>query len=289
MQINLVPRFLLSSLVGLLCLMPLWYYLASWLSTPVIYLAGEVCSTLFHWVVRYEHIGASGMLVTDLRVIAGHGLAQPGWLAPVADFRLHGYGMVMLWSMLLASRPARLWGKLALGTGVMWILQAVGVCIQWLNDVLNQSGPGGVGSSQSSGMGSRSGGVLLSLQSVHLYGPCPRTALVDDEPAVCSRVVERPGSSCVTSLWLGRADDRCAMGLLMGQCQRAFSFADDGPGREHVVQGGQRVGAPACKRMLKFLAWPSVAASRQPWWATCLRLLFRQRAAKLFDQRVLLT
>ena len=24
----------------------------------------------------------------------------------------------------------------------MWILQAVGVCIQWLNDVLNQSGPG---------------------------------------------------------------------------------------------------------------------------------------------------
>lgn len=142
MQINLVPRFLLSSLVGLLCLMPLWYYLASWLSTPVIYLAGEVCSTLFHWVVRYEHIGASGMLVTDLRVIAGHGLAQPGWLAPVADFRLHGYGMVMLWSMLLASRPARLWGKLALGTGVMWILQAVGVCIQWLNDVLNQSGPG---------------------------------------------------------------------------------------------------------------------------------------------------
>lgn len=142
MQINLVTKFLLSSLVGLLCLMPLWYYLASWLSTPVIYLAGEVCSTLFHWVVRYEHIGASGMLVTDLRVIAGQGLAQPGWLAPVADFRLHGYGMVMLWSMLLASRPTRLWGKLALGTGVMWILQAVGVCIQWLNDVLNQSGPG---------------------------------------------------------------------------------------------------------------------------------------------------
>ena len=38
------------------------------------------------------------------------------------------------------------------------------------------------------------------------------------------------------------ADGHGELGI--APCQLAFPVADDGPGREHVVQGGQRVGAP---------------------------------------------
>lgn len=140
-QFNMLPRFLLYCVVGFLCLMPAWYYMAPWLSAPVFYLAGESCSTLFRWVVTYERTNSVGMLITDLRVVVGQGLAQAGLLAPVVDYRLQGYGTPMLWAMLFASRPVALWRKLVLGTAVLWILQAVGVSAHWLNDVLNRSGP----------------------------------------------------------------------------------------------------------------------------------------------------
>lgn len=119
--------------------MPLWYLLAPWLSVPVFYLAGEACSNWFHWVVQYERTAATGMLTTDLRVVAASG-ARAGVLAPVVDYRLQGYGVVMLWSMLLASRPVRLWGKLLWGTAAITVLQAVGVGVDWLNAVVNRSG-----------------------------------------------------------------------------------------------------------------------------------------------------
>ncbi len=135
----MLVKFLLSSLLGLLCLMPVWYFLAPWLSVPCFLVSGEVCAALFDWVVRYEVTGVMGVLVTNLRMALGP--SQSGLLAPVVDYRLHGYGMVMLWAMLLASRPVGLVGKLALGTGVMLFLQAIGVSIQWLNDVFNRSGP----------------------------------------------------------------------------------------------------------------------------------------------------
>lgn len=141
MRFNPLSRFLAFSVAGLLCLMPMWYCLAPWISAPVFYLAGEICSTLFHWVVKYERTASLGILITDLRVLVGQGLSPAGVLAPVVDYRLQGYGMAMLWALLLASRPVGLWRKLVLGTGAIVILQAVGVSIHWLNDVLNRSGP----------------------------------------------------------------------------------------------------------------------------------------------------
>ena len=68
------------------------------------------------------------------------GQTRMGALAPVADYRLQGYGMVMLWSLLLASRPPALLRKLLLGSAVMLVLQAFAVSLQWLNDVLNRAG-----------------------------------------------------------------------------------------------------------------------------------------------------
>ena len=40
---NSLTLFLLLSVVGLLCLMPVWYYfLAPWLAEPVFFLAGKL-------------------------------------------------------------------------------------------------------------------------------------------------------------------------------------------------------------------------------------------------------
>ena len=79
-------------------------------------------------------------LLTSLQFIAAPGQGRSGALAPVADYRLHGYGLVLLWAMLLASRPSALLRKLLLGTVAMLVLVSVAVALQWLNDVFNRSG-----------------------------------------------------------------------------------------------------------------------------------------------------
>lgn len=38
------------------------------LSAPVFYIAGEVCSSIFHWALGYERVGASGVLQTSIKV-----------------------------------------------------------------------------------------------------------------------------------------------------------------------------------------------------------------------------
>ncbi|MBH1977371.1 MAG: hypothetical protein I8H67_03305 [Comamonadaceae bacterium] len=141
MRSNSLPLFLLLSLAGLLCLMPVWYFfLAPWLAVPVFYMAGEALSNLFHWVVIYQPTGTQATLLTSLQFIAEQGQGRSGKLAPVVEYRIHGYGLVMLWAMLLASRPAALVQKLLLGTGAMLVVSAVSVALQWLNEVFNRSG-----------------------------------------------------------------------------------------------------------------------------------------------------
>ncbi len=135
-------RFFVLSIVGLLCLMPLWYYLAPTLSAPVFYMAGEACSALFHWALGYQRTETMGVLQTSIKVFSQYqGQARLGALAPTADYRMQGYGMVILWSLLLASRPKAWVRKLLLGSVAMLVLQAVAVGLQWLNDVLYRAGP----------------------------------------------------------------------------------------------------------------------------------------------------
>lgn len=141
MRSNSLTLFLVLSVAGLLCLMPVWYYyLAPWLAVPVFYMAGEAVSDMFLWVVTYQRSDTQATLLTGLQFIAEQGHGRSGKLAPVADYRVHGYGVVLLWAMLLASRPAALWRKLLLGTGAMLVFSSVAVVLQWLNDVFNRSG-----------------------------------------------------------------------------------------------------------------------------------------------------
>lgn len=141
MRSNSLTLFLVLSVAGLLCLMPVWYYfLSPWLAGPVFYMAGQAVSDLFHWVVTYQRTDTQATLLTSLQFIPEPGQGRPGNLAPVADYRVHGYGLVMLWAMLLASRPPALVRKLLWGTGVMLVLASVAVALQWLNDVFLRSG-----------------------------------------------------------------------------------------------------------------------------------------------------
>ena len=141
MRSNSLTLFLLLSVAGLLCLMPVWYYfLSPWLAGPVFYMAGEVVSNMFLWVVTYQRTDTQAALLTGLRFVAEQGQGRSGSLAPVADYRVHGYGLVLLWAMLLASRPPALLRKLLLGTLVMLVFASVAVVLQWLNDVFYRSG-----------------------------------------------------------------------------------------------------------------------------------------------------
>lgn len=137
MRPSLLGRFLLVAIAALLCLMPLWYFFcADWLAAPVITLAGESFSALFHWVRTYERHGTTGVLFTQLKVYGPQG----GLVTPQVDYRMIGYGMVLLWAVLLASWSPGWWRKLLLGSLVMLPVQALSVCVQWLNDVANRAG-----------------------------------------------------------------------------------------------------------------------------------------------------
>jgi hypothetical protein len=83
-----------------------------------------------------------GILLTQLNVLVPQGgrlaVAQ---LAPEVNYRTFGYGVVLLWALLLASRPRRWPVKLLLGTVVLMPLQSISLCFQWLKDALLTSGP----------------------------------------------------------------------------------------------------------------------------------------------------
>ena len=106
MRLSAVGRFLLVALAGLLCLMPVWYYFSSVLAAPVFFLAGESASAVFHWALSYERKETVGVLRTVLKVVSVQdGQFKSGKLAPLVDYRLLGYGIVIFWALLLASLP----------------------------------------------------------------------------------------------------------------------------------------------------------------------------------------
>lgn len=120
MPLSRITRFLLLSIAWLLVLMWPWYQLSPHLSAPVIALAGEAMRAMFGWVAGVERQGTVGILLTQLNVLVPQGgrlaVAQ---LAPEVNYRTFGYGVVLLWALLLASRPRRWPVKLLLGTVVL--------------------------------------------------------------------------------------------------------------------------------------------------------------------------
>jgi len=141
MRLNSMGRFLLVAIASLLCLMPVWYYLSAQFAQPVFFLAGEAMSSVFHWALSYTRQETTGVLNTTLKVVTTHtGQFRTGQLAPAVDYRLLGYGIVILWALLLASFP-RGWGrKLLIGSAAMVPVQALNVMVQWCNDAFNRAG-----------------------------------------------------------------------------------------------------------------------------------------------------
>ena len=144
MRATLIGRFLLLAIVWLAVLLPLWYWAAKWLAVPPIWLAGTVMQSLFSWVEGYEQVGVTAVLHTLVQVrMQGPTGDVLGELAPEASYPSYGYGLVLLWAMLLAARTERWWWKGLLGSLLLIPAQAWGICFQWLRDVVILSGPSG--------------------------------------------------------------------------------------------------------------------------------------------------
>ncbi len=137
-----IGRFLASSVAWLVALMLPWHQLSPWLAAPVVALAGEAMGLLFPWALRAEAHGVFGVLLTLLDVLVPQGgRMMAAQLTPEVNYRTFGYGAVLLWALLLASRPPRLPLKLLGGSLALWPLQSLSLCFQWLRDVAISSGP----------------------------------------------------------------------------------------------------------------------------------------------------
>lgn len=136
MRATLIGRFLLLAVVWLALLLPLWYWAARWFAAPPIWLAGTVMKSLFHWVEGFEQEGVNAVLHTLVQVRmqgpTGDVLAE---LAPEVSYPTYGYGMVLLWAMLLAARTGRWWLKGLVGSLILIPAQAWGIsssgCATW--------------------------------------------------------------------------------------------------------------------------------------------------------------
>jgi len=144
MRNTLIGRFLLLSILWLIVLLPLWYVLARWFAAPAIWLAGAVMKASFAWVEGWHQEGVKAVLHTLVQVrMKGAQGDVLGELAPEANYPTYGYGLVLLWAMLLASRTERWWLKGLIGSVILIPVQAWGISFQWLRDVVLLSGPYG--------------------------------------------------------------------------------------------------------------------------------------------------
>jgi hypothetical protein len=142
---TLIGRFLLLSIVWLAVLLPAWYWAAQWLAVPPIWLAGTLMKALFGWVDGSHQEGVTAVLNTlvQVRMPGPRGADMLGELAPEVNYPTYGYGLVLLWAMLLAARTPRWWLKGLLGSVLLIPAQSWGICFQWLRDVVLLSGPAG--------------------------------------------------------------------------------------------------------------------------------------------------
>lgn len=142
MPLSRISRFLLVGVCSLLLLMPLWYWMANELAYPVLKVAGVLMRWCFDWVDSVRIEGTAAILRTKLLVPVplSDGGVGIGEIAPRVDYKLFGYGIVIFWALLIASRAKNFIIKFLMGSFVMMLLQVQGLCFQWINDVLNNSG-----------------------------------------------------------------------------------------------------------------------------------------------------
>lgn len=146
LQAGLLIRFLALAVLALIVLLPLWYWAAQWFAAPAIWLAGTVMQAVFPWVDSFEREGVNAVLHTfvQIRMPGRNGAADAlGEVVSEVSYPTYGYGMVLLWAMLLAARTPRWWLKGLLGSALLLPVQAWGICFQWLRDVVLLSGPAG--------------------------------------------------------------------------------------------------------------------------------------------------
>lgn len=141
MPVSVIGRFLVLGIGWLVVLLVPWYYVAPMLSRPAVAVSAEIMAYLFNWVDEVEHVGTVATLVTRIPVaVMQDGQRLVGVLTVEADFLIFGYGIALLWALLLASRPRRLIVKGLIGSLALIPFQVWGLCFQWLKDVLFRGG-----------------------------------------------------------------------------------------------------------------------------------------------------
>lgn len=136
-----IARFLVTGVVALVVLIVPWYYLSPYLAAPVVTAAGELMQLTFGWVKGYERHGTVGTLLTSLYVfVPQNGQLVLADLAPEVNYRTYGYGLALLWALLIASHTRRMAYKMALGTVILVPSQAISMCFRWLREALLTAG-----------------------------------------------------------------------------------------------------------------------------------------------------
>lgn len=143
MKTSLIVRFLLLAVLWLALLLPAWWWAARWAAAPAIWLAGTIMQQLFSWVQGWEQNGATAIIHTlvQVRTTTASGATALGEISTDASYPVYGYGLALLWAMLLAARTPRWWLKGLLGSVLLLPAQAWGICFQWLRNITLLSGP----------------------------------------------------------------------------------------------------------------------------------------------------
>ena len=125
------------SVLALVTMIIPWYFLSPYLAAPVISVAAHLMDFLFGWVHGFERHETVGTLLTSIKVMVNqNGRMVVGELSPEVNYRTFGYGLVLFWALLIASRPVGMGKKMALGTLILVPSQVFSMCFRWLREAL---------------------------------------------------------------------------------------------------------------------------------------------------------
>ena len=142
---TLIGRFLLLSIIGLILLIPLWYMAAPLFARPPTWLAGKAMEALFPWVKGFDLKAATSILYTSVQVrMRGPSGDVFVEATPSAPYPILGYGVALVWAMLIASRTPKWWLKGLAATAILFVSQAVGICFVWLKNLVVSIGPAAI-------------------------------------------------------------------------------------------------------------------------------------------------
>jgi hypothetical protein len=136
----MIKGFALRTIAWLMILLIVWYWVALWLTPTLSTIAGAVMHAIFpEWINGSGWNNRVAILLTNLP-LRTVGVISAQRFEAVASITQIGIGLPLYIALLLASRSARLFRKILVGSAILFLFMVLAIAITWLIQMLTTRG-----------------------------------------------------------------------------------------------------------------------------------------------------